>query len=59
MHETATRPQLTAPPQTPAVHRDPWKAADRTTDRGVEAARSVCGNLTGSGRDMCRILQNG
>ncbi|WAZ19643.1 hypothetical protein STRCI_000706 [Streptomyces cinnabarinus] len=57
MYETATRPQLNAPLQTPAVHRDPWKADGRTADRGVEAARSACGNLTGSGRDMCRVLQ--
>lgn len=58
MYKTPTRPALNTPLQTPAVHRNPWEApADRSENRGAEAARSMCGDLTGSGRELCRALQ--
>ncbi|MGV9455918.1 hypothetical protein [Streptomyces sp. NPDC003635] len=55
MHETPPRPEPSVPPQSPAVHRDRWQApADGAEEHGAAAARSMCADLTGSARDMCR-----
>ncbi|MFH0521513.1 hypothetical protein ACHBTE_30560 [Streptomyces sp. M41] len=60
MHETPRHPGLTVPVQAPPVHRDQREAsAARAADRGVEAAKSVCGDLVGTARQMCRAMQNG
>lgn len=56
MHETPPRPEPAVPLQTPAVHRDQWQASADATEHGAEAARSMCADLTGSARDMCRGL---
>ncbi|CCK32319.1 hypothetical protein BN159_7940 [Streptomyces davaonensis JCM 4913] len=57
MHETSPRPEPAVPVQAPAVRRDQWQApADGATDRGAEAARSMCAGMTGSARDMCRSM---
>lgn len=60
MFETPRHSELTAPVQSPPVHRDQWEApADGATDQGAEAARSVCGDLAGTARQMCRAMQGG
>lgn len=57
MYETPPSPRPAVPLQKPAVHRDQWQTpADGATERGAEAARSMCADLTGSARDMCRAM---
>lgn len=58
MYKTPTHPELPVPVQTPPVHRDRFEVpADGATDRGAATARSVCGNLVGTARQMCRAMQ--